>query len=294
MDKGFVKVPRAVTGWKEFSDPALFYAYYALMSNMRFTETVIDGITVGVGQLLVSKTQLSELFGMSVSRTRSTLSRFERMGGIKKQNIKNKYTLITVLKPFLTGERERIARKEAAEKNTLYSRKNEETVKGCADAENKKTEAAESFGDAAAAENECELKTESCRKESNGKTDGKYFPTKENKTETENTEEIKTAFGKFSNVYLTQKEYEEFRSVTPDFRFFIDSLSARLINSPGKKYNSHYALLINNFNEENIHRKRRGEPENKPGICSSNASYDIQRAIERSYTVPKLKKREKR
>lgn len=297
MDKGFVKVPRGISGWREFSDPALFYAYFALMSNVRFTETVIEGIPVRVGQLLISKSQLSELFGMSVSRTRSTLERFERMGGIKKQNIRNKYTLITVLKPFLTGEKDKNSRPENKSTKKQSFGEHADISAGRQEIpENKKEEAPKNQS---LRENNCDIGEavpvkDDTAKEKSGEVSEKNTDFSSENGENAAVGENKTAYGKFSNVYLTAAEYEEFRGLTPNFRFFIDSLSARLINSAGKKYSSHYALLINNFNEDKLRRREYEEPEKKFGICSSNASYDIQRAEERAKTVPKLKKRERR
>lgn len=100
-----MKIPRAFDQWKEFNTPEYFFAYYKLMYLARFKEAYIDGVEVKVNQILISKTELAKQLGYTLAQTRRILDNFTRAGGIKTENIRNKYTLITVLEPFLSGER---------------------------------------------------------------------------------------------------------------------------------------------------------------------------------------------
>ncbi len=287
MEKGFVKVPRAVMFRKEFSDPVLFYAYFALMSNVRFTKNTVDGITVNEGQLLMSKTQLSELFRVPVSRTRSILDRFEKMGGIKRENIKNRYTLITVLAPFVTGEK---SKSEA-------SSDKKEKKKAAADfaAENKTETVKEEITEVQVPEKSV-LSAEAVTEENTEQTENGAYTAQE-KAPCINTGqniqvENKKPYGIFKNVLLTDGEYYEFRRLTPNFAVYIDSLSGRLMNS-SKQYANHYALLVNNLNEQKL-RNPRSEQQSRD-FNSRPASYDILLAEERAKnSVPKVKKRERR
>lgn len=300
MEKGFVKVPRAILSRKEFSDPALFYAYFVLMSSVRFVETEIDGIRVGVGQLLISKSQLASLFGMSLSRTRSTLERFEKMGGITRENIKNKYTLITVLKPFLTGNINKTS--SVLKKDTVFisdksAVSNESQLKEfsyenreLSEAVFKPSDIEEKSGLAAKT-----VKPDSIYEDVSPKPDSGAGVHNEGTACDagckESSSPSKLAYGKFSNVLLTENEYLDFQKETVNYRYYIDSLSARLMNSGGKKYQSHYALLINNCNEDKLRGRGIFPEEKSKPVPDPTASYDIQRAEERSKKVPTLKKR---
>ncbi|MBR3768355.1 MAG: hypothetical protein IKL10_09000 [Clostridia bacterium] len=98
--------------------------------------------------------------------------------------------------------------------------------------------------------------------------------------------------GTFRNVILSDEELKEFSALTSMYESYINSLSAYLVNYPQKKYKSHYALLISQYENDRITRLTEIKKEEKPKI---EASYDILRAEERARTtVPKVKKREKR
>lgn len=282
MEKGFVKIPRAVFGKDEIRDPVFTKAYVTLMFAARYAQTEIDGIRVMPGQLLISKSEFAKLLDLPLSRTRSILKRFEDMGGIRTENIKNKYTLITLQKYFLTGERDEIStpkKTRSVKKSAVSEDKSEDVI--CEPCGSKNDEIKE-------------------------KTD--ISPEVQEISE---VNENKTAYGKFRNVYLTLTEYEELKNLTPMWEILVDTLSARLVNSKGKVYDSHYALLINNYNVEKMRKPNFDErikekadySYEKYGYRNKNedltpdptASYDIMLAEEMARTtVPTVKKRPRR
>ena len=104
QDKGFIKVPRGCVFQDILKEPSVFYLYFILLYFARYKAEYIDGVYVKEGQVLISKTLLAEYSKLNVSQVRRILDRFERYGCIKKENVKNKYTLITILPVFSDGK----------------------------------------------------------------------------------------------------------------------------------------------------------------------------------------------
>lgn len=104
QDKGFIKVPRGCVFQDIFKDREVFYFYFMLLYLARYKAGVVDGIFVNEGQVLITKKKLAEYTALPEKDVRALLERFERYGCITKQNIKNKYTLITLLPVFADGK----------------------------------------------------------------------------------------------------------------------------------------------------------------------------------------------
>lgn len=104
QDKGFIKVPRGCVFQDIFKDRQVFYFYFMLLYLARYKAGVVDGIYVSEGQVLITKKKLAEYTALPEKDVRALLERFERYGCITKQNIKNKYTLITLLPVFADGK----------------------------------------------------------------------------------------------------------------------------------------------------------------------------------------------
>lgn len=281
MDYGFVKIPRKLYMTNIFRDGSPLNAYLVIMSEMRYTDTVTNGIKVKKGQLLISQKELAFKMNRSIPKTRYILNRFEELGGIKKENIKNRYTLITVLEPFLTGN---------FDKTILFSSEETTEEKEQQETEMPLYEKAESRADEKiSAKKEPEKKAEFSVSEKT-KTDSKN--TDGNKGENKNTlSETKKAYGLFSNVMLNDREYREFSMKTDCAAVFIDMLSAKLKNAQ-KQYPNHYALLINNLSEHRL-KNPDFEKKNAPLTPDPTASYDIMLAEEMAKTVPKVRKRKR-
>lgn len=92
----FIKISRNIINTPYYNNPTLLRAWMGLILTLRFTPTVVDGIDVGVGEVLVTKDGLSELFGVPKSRAYYVLKKMENDGLVTWINVKNKYTIITL------------------------------------------------------------------------------------------------------------------------------------------------------------------------------------------------------
>ena len=94
-------LPRKIISSSIYNDPVKLSAYIKLLFMARFRECTVDGIELGVNQLLSTKPMLAKAFGVDERKARSILECFEKAGGIRTENYKNRMTLITLLPPFL-------------------------------------------------------------------------------------------------------------------------------------------------------------------------------------------------
>ena len=101
MIDGFIKMPRALSLYSELREHDAFFVLYMLLCLMRFRETHMDGVHVGINQLVISKPELASRCNVSVSRLKYILSTFEKAGGITTENNGNKSTIITVRERYL-------------------------------------------------------------------------------------------------------------------------------------------------------------------------------------------------
>ncbi len=265
----FLMIPRNIVSNINFkNDMRLLKTYIYLFALARYKDTVIDGITVSKYQILMSKPQLARELQLSASELRTVLGKFEKMGGITRENIRNKYTRITLTKAFLTGD---------FPDRAMFPAPREKHSRG--------------HCDKASAEEQKPLNKE---KQQPQKTEQK----KEGESEAAPTEK-KKPYGRFGNVFLTDCEYKTLSAEVPDAEFLINNLSASLANTPGKYYPNHYALLYkNHINGQKPHGNKNAPPSSSPPYISFESappSYDLARIEERARTsVPKLKKRPKR
>ncbi len=97
MLKGyFAKISRNIVNTPYYNNATLLRAWMGLVLSVRFTPTVVDGIEVGINEVLVTKDGIAELFGVPKSRAYYVLKKMENDGLVTWLNIRNKYTLITL------------------------------------------------------------------------------------------------------------------------------------------------------------------------------------------------------
>lgn len=97
--------------------------------------------------------------------------------------------------------------------------------------------------------------------------------------------EIRHKYGEYSNVLLSDSDYEKLKSEFPsDYTARIESLSS-YIASTGKSYKNHLATI------RNWARKESSNPSNKPRYGDFDTNEAFQKALERSYG-PKMHKSE--
>lgn len=124
-DKGFFKVPRGCMFQQVFSNPDVFYVYVVLLYLARYKAEEIDGVTVREGQVLITVNRLAEITGLGVREIRYILDRFQDFGCITKENVKFRYTLITVLPVFTEGKplvRASAVKETVEEKKNVYQK----------------------------------------------------------------------------------------------------------------------------------------------------------------------------
>ena len=260
MQNGFIIIPRAIEKYEVLQDMDALGFYTMLMFNLRFRETNVDGVEVGVNQLLISKPELAKRCNLTVAKVRRMLREFQEVGGIRCENIRNKYTRITFLDDF------------------IYASKGDTGGKSNPPA-------------AAVQTDECEDIIENAS--GNSEDEKPVIPTKNKRGELK-------AYGKFSNIFLSDDEYS---ALLRDFKIAkdaIEKLSSYLGCHPKKSTENHYAqLLLWIANEKDKQTaddslRSNGRYGNTAYTPDSNASYDLARAEARAKaSVPKFKRRER-
>ena len=260
MQNGFIIIPRAIEKFEVLQDMDALGFYTMLMRSLRFRETYVDGVEVGVNQLLISKPELAKRCNLTVAKVRRMLRDFQEVGGISCQNIKNKYTLITFLDDF------------------LYTNKGDTGGKSNPPAAAVQTDEYEDIIEEAPEKPEDEKPVN---------------PTKNKRGELK-------AYGKFSNIWLSDDEYS---ALLRDFKIAedaIEKLSSYLGCHPKKSTENHYAQLLlwiaNERDKQTSDASLRTNGSFGKPVCTPdpNASYDLARAEARAKaSVPVFKKRER-
>ncbi len=238
MTDGFIKVPRVLFTYPELQKHDSFYVLMMLLSLMRFRGAYMDGVDVGVHQLVISKPELAARCGVTESRLKYILSSFERAGGISTVNNRNKSTLITVLDRYLpTGEAAALAaqtprqgkgyKKAVGQTSLLYAETLTDRAEG--------TPADESV----------------------------TAPDTHNASEGDK----KKPYGVFGNVYLTDDEYERLRQYTPKSSAWIDRLSSYM-RQKNCSYDDHFATIIGWVSDADT--KESAEAPEKPKTYTGN------------------------
>ena len=96
---GFIKVYREQLDTVLLKNPAMMQVWIFLCEQARFRKTEKDGIDLLPGQLLMSAGTIARACGLKEDRARYILLCLEKQGLIRRQNIRNRYSLITVLEP---------------------------------------------------------------------------------------------------------------------------------------------------------------------------------------------------
>ena len=98
LRENFIKLSRNIMNSDYIDNAVLLRAFIGLMTQIRFQTAVIDGITVDVNEVLLKKEEIPLVFGSSKRQAYETLKRMEKDGILEWFNIRNKYTLIRVIK----------------------------------------------------------------------------------------------------------------------------------------------------------------------------------------------------
>ena len=96
---GFIKIYRDVLDSVLFTKPILLQMWLLLNKLARFTKTEQDGIEILPGQVLTSAAELSQRCNLPERRVRYILDCLEKMELITRENVRNRYTIITLTNP---------------------------------------------------------------------------------------------------------------------------------------------------------------------------------------------------
>lgn len=110
----------------------------------------------------------------------------------------------------------------------------------------------------------------------------------ESNNKKKNEKEIRHKYGEYSNVLLSDADYEKLKAEFPvDYNTRIENLSA-YIASTGKSYKNHLATIRNWARKD----KEAGTTKAKPRYGNFDINDAFQKAVKRSYSEPKMHKSE--
>ncbi len=254
LRENYIKLSRNIMNSDYIDNAVLLRAFIGLMTHIRFQMTLIDGITVDVNEVLLKKEEIPLVFGSSKRQAYESLKRMERDGIIRWFNIRNKYTLIKVIKEDFSRDEEAVDIID--HRHMADSRRMQEGN------EEKKSEdinnSLRNHTAAAAAESEASSEVQSEKKE-NGKSGSAY-------------EEFRSRFQRQTQKYTypSDKIPQKKALVLPEKRASAESRDP-VLPSVGKNtlsdmfrkhYNSHTA---SQSSSEKVSEKPSGEPKLRYG-----------------------------
>ncbi len=110
QDKSFFKIYRQPF-YALMKNPLTLQVWVFLCAQARFTQAEVDGIEIQPGQLLTTANAIATECCMEQGKVQSILRYLAAEGFIRRENIRNRYTLITVLEP---GEQQEAKKEKTA------------------------------------------------------------------------------------------------------------------------------------------------------------------------------------
>lgn len=98
QDKSFFKIYRQPF-YALMKNPLTLQVWVFLCAQARYMETETDGILIRPGQLLTTGNEIATECNMPLNKVQTVLRYLETEGFIRRENIRFRYTLITVLEP---------------------------------------------------------------------------------------------------------------------------------------------------------------------------------------------------
>jgi transcription initiation factor IIE alpha subunit len=96
MHRGYIPLFRKIRDWEGYSDPVISRVFIEILLTANFKPKKLTNITVGRGQLLTSRMQLSENLKISQSKIRRALKYLKSTNNITIKTT-NRYSLITIV-----------------------------------------------------------------------------------------------------------------------------------------------------------------------------------------------------
>ena len=205
---GYIKIYREQLQAEILKNPQVLLVWFWLCTQARFRATEQDGIAVQSGQLLTTENAVAEACAMEKNRVHYVLCSLEKEGLIRRDAIRNRYTLITVLTP---NEGEAVQGSAAASEPFAEP----EPMPTAATEPTKSTASEATIGVSEPTEIPAPEPTENA---ADGAKKESVSQTPENGA--------KRRYGLCNNVYLTDEEKRLLCARSADYELYIDNLSA--------------------------------------------------------------------
>ena len=221
---GYIKLYREQLQTEILKNPQVLLVWVFLNEQVRFRQAVQNGIEVLPGQVLLTAVYIAQKCNLTVRQVRYCLKRFEQEGLIRMQNIRNRYTLITVLTP---NEGEAVQGSAAASEPIAEP----EPMPTAAIEPTKSTASEATIGVSEPTEIPVPEPTENA---ADGAKKESVPQTPENGA--------KRRYGLCNNVYLTDEEKRLLCTRSADYELYIDNLSAYKRRTH-KSYDDDFSVL---------------------------------------------------
>lgn len=94
---GHIKIDRKILNWEWYSDYKMVHLFLHLLIKANYKDNTWQGVTIKRGQLITGLHKLSGNTGLTVSQTRTCLTKLQNTGEIAIE-VTNKYSVITICK----------------------------------------------------------------------------------------------------------------------------------------------------------------------------------------------------
>jgi hypothetical protein len=94
---GHIKIDRKILNWEWYSDYKMVHLFIHLLIKANYKENTWQGVKIKRGQLITGLHKLSGATGLSVSQTRTCLTKLQTTGEIAIE-VTNKYSIVTICK----------------------------------------------------------------------------------------------------------------------------------------------------------------------------------------------------
>lgn len=102
---GFIKIYRELLHSDLLRNPDMMLVLIFLCKQARYKKTIQDGIEILPGQVLISAGEIARVCSLNKNRVNYILRCLEKDGLIRRENIRNRYSLITVTEPQAQQEK---------------------------------------------------------------------------------------------------------------------------------------------------------------------------------------------
>ena len=235
---GWIKLHRGITDWGWYSDPNTKAVFLHLLLTANLEDKEYLGHKIPAGSTVIGLNSLSNKLGMSVQQVRTALEKLQRTGEISKKAT-NKFSVVTIEKwSFYQGDD-----RESNKQITNEQQSNNNPITNEQQTDNKRITTPKEYKNIRIKE---------------------YKNKEDIEKDNNNNNYNKRPYGTYTNVYLTDEEFDRFIKAYPNWKDKIDYLSAYMKDT-GKNYKSHYATLTKWAKEDEQKNESQRDNSNEKG-----------------------------